>query len=176
MTQPKPLPRPVHQDVPDEIARVLEGGAPYTIPREGHCRVVTNDGAAYLARRDYDAFVRKIPAYDLLIDGVRMKVFTRRGCTMIRKATLSPSEFVMISEYIVTGQPIIPTHTQAGRRRSPQAARKLFERARRKVDTCTGRRTYRFFKLHPAMDSHKIAFEFVPPEGTTYCLIVPIHR
>ena len=178
MTRPKPMLQPLQEEGPaDDIARVLEGSAPYRkIPAGSYCRMVTREGPAYMARPDYEAFVLKAPLYDLLIDGVRMKVFTRRGRRMVRRSRLTPGEFVMISEYILTGAILHPCRTRVGRKRTPEAARKLFDRARLKVDTRYGRYRYRIFRFHKATDANRSGYEFVPTKGMRYCLIVPIHR
>ena len=54
-----------------------------------------------------------------------------------------------------------------------EAARRLFEEARRKADVKLGRYNYRAFRLHRNPHDAKLnSYEFAPSKDLAYCLIL----
>jgi hypothetical protein len=138
-------------------------------PAWSYCKAITHEGERFLNREQYEAFVSMGRSCDIFIDG-----FTREVLHGGRaRQSLTPGEFAIISEYIETRKVMRPFATQTGSARSREAAVKLFETARRKVDIKVGRYEYRAFRLHKNCDPKMKAFEFAPPEGLSYCLVIP---
>lgn len=120
-------------------------------------------------REQYEDFVSKKKSCDIFIDGFTREVLHGGK---VRKS-LTPGEFAIISEYIESRKVMRPFATRTGNARSREAAVKLFETARRKVDIKLGRYEYCAFRLHKNCAPELKAFEFAPPEGLRYCLVIP---
>jgi hypothetical protein len=162
----------------DEITRVLEGSTPWEIPNSSCCRVLTHKRDRYLSHVQYEKLLARAEGFDLFIDGITKQACSRNGAKKgIRRERLTPAQYVMLGEYIVTRKIMRPVATTLGKKlASAEAALKLFEKARRKVDVKVGRYRYRSFRLLKATCREANAFEFSPPKDLRFCLIVPIHR
>ncbi len=160
---PEPPPDPAHTE---SFVEPAEG-----LPK-GHCRMITNDGVKQLNKNQYENLVSGRKAYDVFIDGFTREVL-RKGKA---RPKLSPTEFVIICEYIESKAAMRPLSTKIGKGRSREAANKLFENARNKVDTSLSRYEYLAFRTHKATEPALKSFQFDPPKDLTYCLIIPNTR
>lgn len=155
---------------PDE--NILSEGQGEAAPSQCHCRIITSDGLEELNKDQYERLVSERKTYDIFIDGFTREVL-RKGKA---RPKLSPTEFAIICEYIESKAAMRPLGTKTGAGRSREAANKLFEKARNKIDTKLGRYKYLAFHTHKAPDPTMKSFQFDPPEDLTYCLITPNTR
>ena len=142
---------------------------------EVYCRVITREEPRPLSRAQYEELVRKSDGYGMFIDGMTREASCRDGMAEPRRSKLSPREFGILSDFIQVAKPMRPWSTKTGDRcTSSEAARRLFEEARRKADVKLGRYRYQAFRLHRNPHDAKLnSYEFAPPAGLTYCLILP---
>lgn len=128
-----------------------------------------------LSRTQYEELVRESARYDMFIDGVAQEASCRDGQAEPRRSKLTPREFGILSDFIQAPKAMRPGSTKTGDScASSEAARRLFEEARRKADVKLGRYNYRAFRLHKdPHDARLNSHEFAPPEELTYCLILP---
>jgi hypothetical protein len=134
-----------------------------------HCRTVTHEGAKQLTKKQYEKLISEKKFYDIFIDGFTKEI-THKGKA---HSKLTAAEFEIICEYIESKTALRPYSTKTGNARPRDAAIKLFENARSKVDIKLGRYKYRAFQLHKVTDPKMKSFQFAPPEDMTYCLIIP---
>jgi len=142
-----------------------------------YCCSITKEGARPRNKVEYEQLVKSRKDYDMFIDGMTRNASCRDGNGNLRTAKLTARELAILGDYIQAEKPMRPYRTKTGRESSsPEAARKLFEEARRKVDVkLHGRYGYRAFHLHRHPTNKKLhSFEFRPPDGLTYCLILPV--
>ncbi|MHB8549452.1 MAG: hypothetical protein ACYDB8_00565 [Acidiferrobacterales bacterium] len=138
--------------------------------------MLTVEGSRSASRVEYESLVQDQSLYDLFIDGMTRMVWCRETPSTARRSVLTPKEFGMVCEYMLTARPLRPRSTEIGRHcLSAESAIKLFEKARSKVDMRVGRYQYRAFRLHRHPTSQILkAFEFAPPASLAYCLILPV--
>ncbi|MDH5528208.1 MAG: hypothetical protein OEY97_12985 [Nitrospirota bacterium] len=138
-----------------------------------HCRVVTLKGTHTMDSDEYKELVARASEYDLFIDGISRNALRRYDGEAMAPEMLTPGEFAMIAEYIESRKIMRPTGTKVGTGKTADTARKLFDRGRRKVDISLQRYVWLYFRTHKATEPDATAFEFSPPEGTSWCLILP---
>jgi hypothetical protein len=142
-----------------------------------YCCSITQEGTHPRNKAEYERLVKSREDYDIFIDGMTRDASCRDGSGKLCVARLTARELAILGDYIQAGKPMRPYRTDTGRESSsPEAARKLFEEARRKVDVkLHGRYGYRAFHLHRHPTNKKLhSFEFRPPDDLTYCLILPV--
>ncbi len=146
-----------------------------TAPRAVYCRVITREEPRPLSRAQYEELVRETDRYDMFIDGMTQEASCRDGKAKPRRSKLTPREFGILSDFIQAAKPMRPGSTKTGDTcTSSDAARRLFEEARRKADVKLGRYKYRAFRIHKNPHDAKLnSYEFAPPASLTYCLILP---
>lgn len=158
-------------EAPLDSAPAKQAGPAEEHPK-GHCRIITHDGLEQLNKNEYESLVSEGKTYDIFIDGFTRQVL-RKGKA---RPKLSPTEFAILCEYIESKAAMRSLGTKTGGGRSREAANKLFEKARNKVDTKLGRYKYLAFRTHKATDPAMKSFQFDPPKDLTYCLIIPNTR
>lgn len=151
------------------LETIISTGTPKAERSRYHCRAVTHEGTRNLGKKEYERLTSGKSSYDIFIDGFTREVAHKRES----RPKLTAAEFEIVSEYIETRKALRPFGTRTGSARSRDAAVKLFENARRKVDIKLGRYEYRAFRLHKATDPIMKSFQFDPPKGMTFCLIIP---
>lgn len=154
------------------LETILSAGMNKAKPSQYHCRTVTHEGTKYLSKKQYEKLTSKKKSYDIFIDGFTREV-AHKGKVCPK---LTAAEFEIISEYIESRAVMRPFSTKTGSTRSRDAAVKLFENARRKVDIKLGRYKYLAFQLHKVTDPKMKSFQFAPPEDIAYCLVIPNQR
>lgn len=146
-------------------------------PRLICCRAITSEGKQTLDKAEYERLVETRSKYDMFLDGISCEASYRDGKNKLYTAKIAVKAVVILSEYIQTGKRMRPIQTKTGKLcQGPEAALRLFRRARRKVDVAIhGRRGYRAFHLHqdPA-DNSLNSYQFRPPQDLRYCLILPV--
>jgi len=148
-----------------------------TQPRDerdrNYCHVLTRQGDVMVSRAEYDALVRHRDEYGMFIDGMTRKVTCREANGDLRVANLTARELCILVDLIEAGRPMRPHATKTGSEcASSEAASRLFEEARRKVDLKLGRYEYRAFRLHRNPSGPKFkTVEFAPPSDLQYCVI-----
>ena len=140
-----------------------------------YCRVITREGTATLRKPEYEHLIRRRDNYGMFIDGMTRETLCRNDGGKLRIATLTAREAGILVDVIQAGKPVRPHATKTGGAcASPEAASRLFEEARRKADVKLGRYEFRAFRTHRSPSNRKLkAFEFAPPDGLEYCVIVP---
>jgi hypothetical protein len=143
--------------------------------KSAYCRMVTRDGTRTLKKAQYDELLRRRGKYDMFIDAMTGEAMCRQGKAKPCTAKLTPKERGILIDFMETGKLMRPYNTKTGTTcLSRDAACRLFEKARRKVDVRLGRYEYRAFRLHKNATNPTLkAFEFAPPDDLQYCLIVP---
>ncbi|MDH4188126.1 MAG: hypothetical protein OEV08_14135 [Nitrospira sp.] len=141
--------------------------------QEVYCRVITHEGTSAIGVDAYKTWVARALEFDLFVDGVtRTPVLLVDGNSEVRKK-LTPSEFAIVAEYMESRKITRPTATKVGSGKSTDTAGALFDNARRKVDIKVSRYEWTFFRRHKGVETVATAFEFAPPDGTSWCLIIP---
>ena len=138
-----------------------------------YCRIFTNEGLRVLRRDEYEELITTKKRYNLFIDGFTR--YTWRRLTRRSKFTqdkLTPAEFEMIQEYIRAKAPLRPLNAKVMNHQFLQAPVKLFESARRKVDINVDGK-FKAFHVIEAVGKDRNSYEFRPPDGMTFCLILP---
>jgi len=141
----------------------------------GYCRVITRNGSRAADKAQYEMLINASDEYDMFIDGMTQRASCRDGENKVRTERLTPKELGILSDFIQVGKPMRPYDSKTGNScASSSSAYRLFEGARRKVDTKLGRYVYRAFRLHKHPRDRKLnAHEFAPPDDLAYCLILP---
>ena len=136
-------------------------------PADAYCSVVTQEGKGFLKEHEYRALFEARRDYDMFIDGFTRRVWKQTGAGKSVEEKLTPSEFEVLAAYIRSGKARRPARFNS--------TIKVFETARRKADVKTGRYTWRAFTTHrtPADPSMK-QYQFAPPAGFKFCLILPV--
>ena len=161
----------------DEILK--KAGEPATVekaPLRVYCRAITRDGTRSLDKNLYEKLVQTRNTYDMFLDGMTREVSCRDGKSKPRTAKLTSREFGILGDYIQAGKAMRPFSTKTGSNSaSSEAARRLFEEARKKVDVKQGRYAHRAFRLLKDPTDPKLnSFEFRPPADLKYCLILSV--
>ena len=138
------------------------------------CQVISNNGISECDRVAYEDLVRSASDFMLFIDGIKNTATCLESDGSIRNSHLRQAEVVILAKYMITGQRMTPFRAIDSQTASGEAARKLFERARRKVDVKVARYKWRAFEICRASESGLTQYQFAPPEGFSYCLIMPI--
>ncbi|MFQ5518202.1 MAG: hypothetical protein ACE5E8_11585, partial [Acidimicrobiia bacterium] len=144
---------------------------------EAYCRVITHEDDRVIGREAYQDLAATASEFDIYIDGVSHTARTRRDVNPSPTVSLSPGEFDIIAEYVESRKRIRPYRTKAGAEcSSSTAAQKLFDRARRKVDIKSGQFDPRAFRLHKTVEAQMKAYEFSPPDGLRFCVLIPLQE
>lgn len=165
------------EPTPDEVLRELWEEEEWIDPSHPFCKVCWQKGTYFVHKERYqDLLSREAEGFDMFIDGVTKVARCKIRGGRVRIATLTPGEFEIIAEYIETKKNMRPIATKTGSagQRSHESALKLFEKARAKVDVRLDRYEYRAFRLHKTTDRMQKSFEFDPPKGMSYCLVIPV--
>ncbi len=173
----------VLENVPQQGVQAKSGdtgerpqGEKSDLPQSDYCRIITREKVETLPKSGYEVLVKKRENYGMFIDGITREAFCRDGSSEPQIAKLTARELGILVDVITAGKPICPYATKTGgKSASREAANRLFEGARRKVDVKLGRYKYRAFRLHqkPAGVEYK-AFEFAPPDDLQYCVITSL--
>lgn len=155
-----------------ESARPATGQEP---TKPAYCQAITSAGTRLLNKVDYERLVKDRKKYDIFLDGVIREAYCRDRKGKPRTSKLTSRELAILSDYIQAGKAMRPYSTKTGSNSSSsEAARRLFEGARKKVDVKQGRYQYRAFRILKNPTDPKLnSFEFSPPDGLKYCLILP---
>lgn len=137
-----------------------------------YCNAVIDGESKTLTFDEYQSLLGRITDYDLFIDGLR-RIAGRKNGEKCESQDITTLELEMLAEYIESRKPLRPMNTRVGGRTSADAAQKIFDKARAKVDIRLGRYKWRAFTLHKNLDSAMKAFEFRPPNDFRYCLLLP---
>jgi len=122
----------------------------------------------------YVDLIRDLDGYDFVIDGVKKKALKWEDGNL-RESPLTASEFEVLKGLIATGSIKRPCQARSIGRDNPMSSNKTFENARKKIDIKIGRYKWTLFRTHRYSDRSQKAYQFDPPDGTTWILIDP-HR
>ncbi|MDH5527833.1 MAG: hypothetical protein OEY97_11060 [Nitrospirota bacterium] len=157
----------------DETRAKLRGEAFPPTEQAAYCRAITHESAFTMDADEYKALVARSPEFAVFIDGVTGAATRYHDGKAMPPGKLTAGEFAMIAEYIESRKIMRPTGTKTGTGKSAETARSLFNSARRKVDIKLGRYEWCCFQTRKATERGQTAFEFAPPDGIAWCLILP---
>ena len=135
--------------------------------------VRTDSGLDRWSRAEYEAAVSAPGEYDLFIDAVGRRAWRRCDDHTAEQVTLTDSQLDLLVDLVEAGQPVAPYKTPHGSHSiSAQAARKMFDRARAKLDVKgeDGEYTY-FHVIRSAADRYLTPCQFLPPSTARYCVV-----
>lgn len=143
-------------------------------PDELFCRAIGSGGTEWRTRHEYETLKAQADDFDMFIDGVTLLAKRRGVDGLTSEAKVTPREFAILCEYIESKRVLRPYATRAGQQcNSSIAATKCFEKARGKVDVKIERFRFRAFRTHKSTDPSEKAYDFAPPDGFRYCLVIP---
>lgn len=164
--------------------RVEKAAVPSTLTRKAQPRADVQDYAtvtgsdqtcATITKNAYIALCQDRESYDFFIDGVARRSFKRASRSEThQEARLTIADLTLFREYVEKGgiQRPCKMRPDAGPC-SPMSAISQFNAMRRKIDINRGPRVYTLLHTHKRPLSERRSFEFSPPDGVSWVLIMP---
>lgn len=140
----------------------------------------THDAAAgrALAEDEYDKLIAERDSFDAFVDGSGVSRTARHRTSKgkIEDGELTAPEFEMLVRYVQrrakSEGPCVPVRLGVTDQ-SPDAARKIFIRMRKKVDIHLGGQNYRLFKQRRRFEGGGSEYAFEPDADVRFCVLVP---
>jgi len=141
--------------------------------------LIDENGRKALTRSGYKKIFLHADKYNMFIDGCSMQCTKKlsRIDPPVRN-TLNQTGFALLKEYINNPQPVslalIHTKIPAYLKKYEVTALKYFQEARSLVDFRESRYRWKCFKKISGKGENTV-FQFIPPVGYKYCLIIPVN-
>lgn len=146
------------------------------IPRDAVCRMITNQSNEYIDLTRYRVVAAAAQRFDIFVDGRARQCHGLSTSQSRRRGgvSLSERERDLLCEYMSDRRGIRISDTAVAKRVDYDAANKAFETARSKVDRSLRRYDWMCFKREKGYGERSKSFRFEPPEGETYCVLIPV--
>lgn len=134
--------------------------------------------ARAVSKREYESILADRDLYDLLVDGVvTSHVARRRHGNTFHEVHLTAKEFEVLRRYLnhrAVDRGTLPATRVGVTKQSEDAARKLFDRMRSKVDFRVKGQQYRVFKQSRHFEGGPARYAFAPDADLRFCIIAPL--